>query len=289
MGLITKPPSWGSCTTNYNSTMGSTGASISGSDITLGASNADGSTVTLLSALAHDVELLSIAFGQAVSMSNTNPNNLIDIMIDRAGGTSWETNPFIPDLLAHAQQINNDAFASPVFYHFPIWIPAGASIGARGRTGHTATRAIRPLCWAFGDNANPGSWWCGQGVEAIGVDAANSKGTDHTAGTSSAFSSWTDFPASTTSSHKFGALQFGVGGEDSTSSTNNYYFEFGIGGVRIGPTILKNISSSEFGNTSQSYHGPIFKEVPAGTQFQIRAAAQGATAQALNSAIYGVY
>jgi hypothetical protein len=33
---------------------------------------------------------------------------------------------------------------------------------------------------AMGGNANPASWWCGQRVSAIGVDAANSRGTSHT-------------------------------------------------------------------------------------------------------------
>lgn len=274
MSLIVPKWGWQQCTTNMSGTPG-TGT---GTTVTAGANNADGTSVVLISALAHDCEYLIIgASGFTDDVSNT--NTLLDILIDPAGGTTWASAPIINDLLAGYTIGGASAYA----YHFPLWIKSGSSIGARARTARVATQAGKVVAMAFGNPSRPAQWWCGAQVQSIGITAASSKGTNHTAGNSGAYSAWTDMGSTLT--YPCGALQFGMQGTSGSMNNLFYYFEFGVGSTRIGQNFYKS-TSSDF----ESYMGPsstIFATLPAGAQLQVRGTCSG-TAQAIDVAAYAV-
>lgn len=288
MGLI-KPrgPDWGFCSHNLPAPPSSTTLGIS---CTPGLSSADGSAAALLGALAHDVEYIRLMFSLDTSVSQSALNNTImaNILIDPAGGTSWAT--LIPELvLGYMNQAPTTGAAGGAFsatFDFPLWIPAGASLGIQARCADAAsTPILRALVWAYGGNANPASWWAGQRVSAIGTVPAASGGTAHTAGNSGAFSSWTNLGS--VLGADCGAVQWAVGGEgDTTASQLSYQFEFGVGSVRVGPPEFKLVSITESGYRIGS--GLIFRRLAAGTQLQVRGTCSG-TAQSLGVAAYAVH
>lgn len=281
MSLIIKPPSWGHCTTNLTGTP----SGNLGTNLTAAANNVDGTAVSFIANLTHDVEYLVIG-ASAVSTAGANSSALLDILVDPAGGSTWATAPLINDLLIGQTVTGSTTVPWPIWYHFPIWLKSGHSIGGQLRTAHTANITTgRVVIYAYGGNANPGSWWCGQTVESVGINAATSQGTDHTAGNSGAYSAWTNLGS--TLSKPCGALQFAVQGsnDDATQALNSYYFEFGVGSTRIGPNIYRGTSTSESGWPSPT--GPIFCALPAATQLQVRGSC-GGTAEVLDVAAYAV-
>jgi hypothetical protein len=282
MGLILPGgPDWGQCSHNIAGTPSLTGI---GTQCTAGATNADGSAVTLLSALTHDCEYLRIGVSGETITATQNNTTLLSILYDPAGGTSWQT--LIPSLLV-ATIAPSASAPYALYYDFPIWVPAGASIGAQARSAAATTPPVmRVQAQAFGSNRNPASWWCGQRVEAIGIDAANSRGTSHTAGNTGAFSSWANLGSPL--SIGCGALQWGLGGtfNSATWLLLFYEFHFGVSSTMIGAPIMHSINTTE--QSWRTSPGPIFRALPAGAQLMVRGTSSG-TAAAQNVAAYAVY
>lgn len=290
MGLILPGgPSWAYCSHNLSAVL-ATGVSVFGTQVTSGTASADGTAVTLLSALAHDAEYLQLRFGSVAGASSIDNNALMDILIDPAGGTSWSV--LIPSL-AVAGLTNPFTTANPPSgisggYDFPIWIPAGASIGARARAAGASAIVFSVAAYAHGGNANPASWWAGQRVSAVGIDAANSRGASVTPGGSGSFGSWADFGS--TLGEACGAVQWAVLGEHTFSSNwsnRGYQFEFGVGSTRFGQPFDRTIAST---GTRGWWipTGPIFHRFAAGTQFQARGKSSG-VAIAMSVAGYAVH
>lgn len=141
------------------------------------------------------------------------------------------------------------------------------------------------MIYALGGNKNPASWWAGQTVQPIGIDTATSRGQFHVCGNSGAFSSWTNLGSALT--RDCGAVQWAAQGENDTSaeSTIVHQFNFGIGGVRIGPPLVTGMSFTE---SSTSLPGlPIFHSLPAGAQLQVQGTCSN-TAQTIDVAAYCV-
>lgn len=281
MALITKPPSWAYCTNSMGSTVP---AAAPGITVTASATpNTDGASVSILANIGHDVEYLLIGIHSG-NTTATEVNMLLDVLTDPAGGSTWDTDPLINDLIAGFTTTPTAGTAAfSTWYHFPIWLKSGHSIGARVRS-NTASETCAVAAFAYGGNGNPGSWWCGSRVTTIGVDPASSLGTDHTAGNSSAFSSWANFGSTLLADA--GAIQYAIGGASNSTNNLGYFFEFGAGSTRIGPRIFKTTGSAE--NSWYLPAGPIFCSIPAATQLQVRAACSG-TAQALDVAAYAVH
>jgi hypothetical protein len=258
-----------------------------GSGVAPGLSNADGSAVTLLPALAHDCEYLVMAVS-GFALSGANTSALLDILIDPAGGTSWSE--LIADLLcgysSFVEMDGSGNFGVPVMYHFPIWLKAGTSIGAQARCAHGSafTNTPRVVTFAAGGNKNPASWWCGQKVATVGtMDPSASRGQTHMSGASGAFSSWTSLGSATAA--RAGALQYGVQGPGSASVSGKVYrYEFGAGSSQIGPCCYRGMGGLEVG--THFFPGPVFCDIPAGTQMQVRAACGTTSPQSLDCAAY---
>jgi hypothetical protein len=285
MGLIQPSgPSWAYCTHNLPATIN---AAALGASCTTGVSNADGSSAPLFSsALSHDAEYLRLMISASVPSSGNN-DILMTVLIDPSGGTSWST--LIPSLIVGAignVGISGSEPAGPSgIYDFPIWIPSGASLGIRARSAHSSASTLKVAAFAYGGNANPASWWCGQRVSAIGVNASSSTGTSHSAGNSGAFSSWANLGSALGAD--CGALQWGVNGPGAGFYTSSsYQFEFGVGGQRIGAPIFRNLTSNEAGWWLST--GLVFRKLAAGTQLQVRGACSG-FAQGLGVAVYTVH
>ena len=264
-------------------------AAATATQVTLGASNADGSAVTLLSALAHDVHFLIITMQANASQFGANPCSLLDILQDPAGGTSWAS--FIDDLLFNGSGpgvSTNNGYTYG--FAFPVYIKAGTSLGMQGRTAHSSTRVINVRCWALGNPSRPELWWCGSHVETVGATPAGSRGTNVTPGTSSGFGSWTNIGS--TISGAWGAAQVGCGSENSTSMKDQYNFlEMGYGSNKLpgSPRFFVGGNASEQG-TLWPHARPWWCDIPVGTQMQARMASSlGSSPDVMQIAIYGVY
>lgn len=285
MGLIAKPPSWSFCTSNLTGTPANTS---NGATFTIGTSSAFGAAVSVLSALTHDVEYLVIAVSNSF-LSTTDARSSMQVLIDPAGGTTWDTtNPLI-DGLTFGKLATGWTGASQgagKIYHFPIWVKSGASIGVRAMTVSTAAvGAPRLIMWAYGGNENPSSWWCGQKVTTLGV--TNATGTLVTPNASAGtFGSWTS--VGSTLGAPAGAFQFNSQGPSGGADVQaSYFVEMGAGSNRIGPTYALTSNTTE--NLAVTGDGLIFKSIASGTQMQARACGSIASQVATDVSIYAVH
>lgn len=273
---------------NYSDNMDTTIAGIQGTSVTTGVSNADGTAVSVLPALSHDVHWLIIGVS-GFQTANAANDTLLDILIDYAGGTSFSA--FIDDLIVGYLQAETTGSAGTTrYFHFPLWIPAGASLGCRGRTAHTVASANgRVIIQAFGAPSLKSQWWCGQKIESLGINAATSKGTNVTPGVSGAYGSWTSIGAGIAG--RYGAVQAALQGAGAALTANiGYYYQVGVDSTLLpgSPTTQWSTNTNETA-VQQGASMPIFCDIAAGTQLQMRVAASLAAAQVVNCAIYGVY
>ncbi len=276
--LIVPPSGFARCSEN----LGALAATGVGVNFTAGASGADGTAVSILSALAHDVHYLVLAIG-GINTAAADGNAALDVLSDPAGGTSWGS--IIDDLCCGMTPVPSATVGLTAWYYFPLWIKAGTSIGVRAKTAHTVAIATGQVAmWAFGEPRRPEQWWCGQKVETIGI--ADSKGTAVTPGTSGAFGSWTNIGSA--SSARFGAVQLGINGSDANALANGWWWQLGVGSVQVpgSPTIYRAIATSEQGGIVGMQ--PIFCNFPGGTQFQARNAVSSASGEDGYCAVYGV-
>lgn len=285
MSLILPPFYFADCTDNFS---GTTPAGTNpGTTITASATpNTDGTAVSLIAAVAHDVHFLVVGIGGRSTTSTVDSASLLDILVDPAGGTSWSS--MIDDLVAGFQpQLTSGSVGYMTYYMFPLFIKSGSSIGAQVRSA-TASQAVGLGVWVYGNPSRPDMWWCGSKVESLGITAASSKGTDITPGSTTATFTWTNVGATT--SGRYGSIQFGQNGSDSSSTSNiGYHAQIGIGSARVPgtPTFVWQTSASE--NASrEGFNQPIWCDIPEGTQLQVGACASG-TAEVHDVALYGCY
>lgn len=281
MGLLRPPWYFNDCTDNFTGTPVS---SLCGTAVAPGVSNADGTAVSLLSALAHDVHLLVIAFG-GYALANNNANALFDVLVDPAGGTSWTA--FINDLLCGFTPVPATTNAGiQQYYYFPVYIKAGTSVGGRARTAPVGGPTNpRVAIWAFGNPSRPAMWWCGSAVESLGINAASSAGTTISPGGTGAAGTWTTIGTSTA---PYGAVQFGIQGPDGTATAKGGHWELGVGSTVV-PAHAHHTSCDTSENlTRTGTVGPIWCDRPSGTVWQMRGTLSGAT-ENYNGAVYGVY
>lgn len=262
---------------------GTPAATTHGVNFTYGGSNADGTTVQLLSSTARDACYMVVGFSGAATSGEDN-SALVDILWDPAGGTAW-TN-FVDNLIGGFSAATTALVMMAHWYHFPIWIPAGTALAIRARkNGATAATGGRCMMFLYGEPKRPEMWWCGQRVESLGITDATSKGTAHTPGNSGAYST---FATVGTSTRRYGAIQFADGGTDNLADSVGHFWQLGIGDSQIPgtPTIYSAITNGESGTRAGAM--PIFCDIAAGTDIQIRGTGSG-TSEAHNVAVYGVY
>lgn len=279
-------PPWGFAhrASNHETVVGS---SNPGTVFITGASNADGTAVSVLSALSFDAELIVIGCA-GMHSPGVDTNALVDILVDPAGGTSWAS--LIDDLVfGFSSDISSITGIMTRFYAFPLWIPSGSTIGVRGRTAASSNRTnSRVVIAAYGGPSRPDMWWCGQKVESLGINAASSKGTTVTPGSSGAYGSWTNVGATT--GGRYGAVQLGINGSDNNMNANWSTWQIGVasGSLACTPVGFYWGDAATESLYQANQHFPFNCDIPEGTQLQVRGACQG-TAEDYNVAIYGVY
>ena len=216
--LYNPPQSWGMRISNTSAQRIS---SSWGSGVTPGVAPSFGSWATLISGSSVPSDIYEVdIMVHAGSTSATTRNVLMDIGIDPGGGTSFTT--IIPYLLCgHAGQHNSGA---PIFYRFPLYIPAGASIGARAMG--TAATAFYVSLTALGKPSNPDAICCGTKVVSFGETTASATGTTVTAGTTSE-GAWTQLGSALTVPLWW--WQVGITATDTTMTAQGYTLDLGIG------------------------------------------------------------
>ncbi len=219
-----------------------------------------------------------------LNVSTAAKDALCTIGIDTAGGTSYVD--LIPNLLVSCAWAYTAAPGGH-WYYFPIYIPAGSAIAAKGSVNNAAPGTFRVAVRLFGAPSDPSSIVCGQGVEAIGVVTASSRGTAVTSGTTSE-GSWTSL--GTTTRNCF-AWQYGMGVNDGTMTALLYHADLSYGDgtnqVMIGRDKLYYSGATE--QLGAGVYGPNFCNVPAGSTMYGRLQCSGTADSALSMAAYGVF
>lgn len=282
MGIVI--PAWGFTNVVHNLT-GTPPLVTPGTNFTAGASSADGSSVSVLSALAFDVEYLLIGTAGLTGGGGTDSAALLDVLTDPAGGTSWGS--FIDDLIVGYTGVISNSVNVGQWYCFPIFIKSGTSIGVRARTAHSsAITTGQVVMIAFGNPSRPETWWCGQKVESLGINAGSSAGTDVTPGNTGTYGSWTIIGTTT---HPWGSVQIGFNGSDTAADALGYHWQIGYGSNKLpgSPTLHYQTNVSEYGHPL-GQQIPLWCNIAAGTTMQARATCSGA-AEVIDVALYGVY
>jgi len=218
------------------------------------------------------------------SSAATDTSALCDIMYDPAGGTSWSV--LIPNLLCGF--LPTGVAIPRAEYGFPLYIPRGASIGARWQSITVSPASgVRPrvLVTVYGGPSTPGFWY-GTQVTDIGTDTANSAGLDHTPGSTGTYSAWTSIGG--TSNPSFGFVTFGAQGSTTVHTADYYHVQYGFGSTQIpGAQVRFSYNTGEAIQFLPPTQG-VYVDVPAGTQMQIRATGSDASAEVFSAALYGV-
>lgn len=272
---------FGYCLDNLD---GTTPGANAGTNFTAGASGADSTSVSVLSALSYECQRLVIGIG-GINSNAGDGQAAADVLIDPAGGTSWTA--LINDLCCgFTLQPSSAAGGLSCWYHFPIRLPAGATIGLRAKTQHTADiTSGRVVMYAYGAPSRPDMIWAGVGVETLGI--SDSRGTALTSGASGAWGSWTS--VGSTSTYLYKSVQLGINGSDATAASAAFHYQVGVGSQRVpgSPTIQKAFSTNEVGG--QTGHGLVTCNLAAGSQMQVRGTSSAGSPETTYVAVYGVY
>lgn len=260
MSLIVPPFGFSKFAHNYQATPAFN--AIVGTTVTTGASNADGSTASCLSALGFDVQLLEIDINTN-NTTATDTSTLVHVVIDPAGGTAWDTtNKLITNILAGFAGTGGARSL-----YFPVRIPSGATVGALGRNVTGSTRTVGVGMRAFGGLTRPELWPTCDEVISFGDTAASSKGTTITPGAAGAAGTWTSV-GSTTAKDLFGVV-LAVQGVGAVISANSLHVEVGISSTALAPPFYITTSSAEQVVALPSF--PVYFPIPSGSQLQVRA------------------
>jgi hypothetical protein len=154
-----------------------TAASTPGTSITPG-NNTDGSYTTILadSAITTDCYAILIHL-TAWSTSAADRPALVTIGIDPAGGTSF-TDTILYLLASNAGGADTPGY----YYYFPLFIPAGAEIGAKARVDNATVGTGRVHIKVFGRPRRTDALYYGTFVRTFGenIAAGESRGTSVT-------------------------------------------------------------------------------------------------------------
>jgi len=282
--LARTPFAWGYYDSNCNFTTAVPSTGAYGTTFAAGASNGDGTAVSMLT-LAQDVQFITIAFNNT-AVATADSATLASILIDPAGGTSWAT--LIDSLVAGYLQPSSTSQSLGIYYSFPLFIKAGSALGVQARCAHSApTTGAECSVWVQGQPSRPERWWCGQKVESLGINAASSKGTAITPGVNDNWSTWANVGGTTAA--RYGAVQLQVNSADAVQVTASVHFELGYGSTRLKmpPTHVTGATSELKVSYGPWGYNPC--DIAAGTQLQVRGMSSAATVDAWDVAVYGTF
>lgn len=227
MGLWTPQGEFQQFVSNYNSRPTQSG--INGSAFTINGSNSKSSYIEVVDAavVTFNVYAMLITISN-IAAASTARNALVDIGVDPTDTATYTT--AINNLLCTCASPDSTFYPATVGvqFFFPLFIPAGSSIAARGQwsgAGNLTGTSMRVDLW--GAPKHPELARAGSYVTTFGANTGSSVGTTVTSGTSSE-GAWTDLSgADTTVPHWF--WQYGFGVDTSSVSDRMYYADLGVG------------------------------------------------------------
>jgi hypothetical protein len=248
---------------------GSVGSLNIGTAVTTGASSGTkGSIATLISNLAFDaywIDIMAFDYG----LSATACEGMLDIMI---GDVTSQNQVLIPNLLmGHCAGPNLAAIPAGVGkrWSFPLYIPAGAYIGAQAAGARTST-AFRVAVYLYGGKGYP-PWRVGTRVVSYPTSPSVPRGLALTPGQSGAEGSWTQVVSATSVDH-FAVVPSFQPETDTTVTQKGCALDVGIGAAAA----EEMIGEGEWyvmgtGEGVTNFPGfPIFADIPASTRLSAR-------------------
>lgn len=268
---------------SFNSMIASYGttrpAAAMGTSVTPGTASKS-AWVQVQSALANAAYGILININSAFTAST--PRNLaVDIGVDLAGGSSYTT--VIANLLAGGA--TTYSAGGGVWFYFPLFIPAGATIAARALQTNAST--IRVLTQCLAQPMNPSQVRKGSFCESIGITEGAIVGTTVTSGTTSE-GSWTSLG---TTANRLWWWQVGVqvAASDTAWGANVLHCDLAVGDATNKDIIIQDLAfqttTSESGNNPPLSVG-VEWDVPAGSTIYTRLQNSG-TNDAYSVAAYG--
>jgi hypothetical protein len=200
-------PRQGASTLQSNS--GTTSAEFGATITASGSTHTKGSWSQLIATTTYTSYGIVIGLANVGTVATTNSRMLVDIGI----GANPNEIVLIPDLIAGQAGSSASASSNPVYYYFPIIIPAGVRLSARNQA-LIASDTVSVTAHLL-QGAVPGKWY-GSRVTAYGITSASSTGTSHSPGNSS-YATTTQLTASTTNPIK--AMQVGADLYDQTAGS----------------------------------------------------------------------
>lgn len=242
---------------------------------------------TLVSAanITTDVYAIYLCFNNGAS-SATIRNILVNIGVDTAGGTNFTTR--IPQLMCGGAAPLGTG-ANGIWYYFPLYIPAGSSIGIQA--GATTATAFQTAVWLYGKPRNPDAVRTGSYVTAFGTQTGTAwRGTNITPGTTTD-GAITQIGVDTTRSHWWWQAGFCL--QDTTASASALTLDV----VSISPVfaagidLIKdqvwNVTAAEQ-ISAAAYLTDCYKEVPVGDKIFARMQSSAVLDTGNNVAVYGL-
>jgi hypothetical protein len=273
----------------YNFTYDNWGANPSatiGTSVTPGASNVEGSWTQIASSanIAQDCYWLYVQVHTGAT-SAAAKNQLLDIGIDPAGGTSYTA------FLSNLQIGNSPALtaAGAREHVFPIFIRSGSSVAVRIQGSNATAGTVRVAARFYGQPSRPEAVPVGTVSETLGT-ITSSSGQSVTPG-NAADGSWVDLGATT---RNLWWWQVGYGIDNGTVTAEYTYIEVAWGDGTNKHTIFKVMHGGTTSETcglaaqTQMLACGAYQPVPAGTHIYIRMRCNNAPDTGYHATVVGI-
>lgn len=273
----------------FNFTFDNWGANPSatiGTSVTPGASNAEGSWTQIASSanIAEDCYWLYVQIHTGAT-SGAAKNQLLDIGIDPAGGTSYTA--FLSNLAVGASPALSAAGARE--HVFPIFIKAGSSVAVRIQGSNATAGTVRVAARFYGRPTRPEVVPRGARSQTFGT-ITNSNGSSVTPG-NAADGSWVDLGAV---SQPLWWWQIGYQVDNTTITAEYTYLEVAWGDasnkIRMFKVMHGGTTSETCGLAAQTQMlaAAAYNPVPAGANIYVRARCNNSPDTGYNVTVVGI-
>lgn len=266
-------PSKGKVRVQHN--LGGTGAGSKGTLISAAGTNtAFGSVTQMIASTNFDAFWITIALTK-IAASATASQTVFNLY------TGAATEELVIDSLLCGHSSGDIALSGkgPIYYSFPLYIPAGTRISGAFKSVRVGVGAYAAI-WLYGGNEAP-PFQVANKITSYGTPGASSlpRGTAITPGTSGAEGSWTQVVASSAIDHFAIVPGFQVA-TDTTMTNSTIALDIGIGGAgaeaQISEGWIYHVDQTEcMGGPLCTI--PCFRPIPAGTRLACRASNSVAT------------
>lgn len=265
---------------------GANPASTIGTSVVPGASNAEGAWTQIASSanIAQDCYWVYLQVHSGAT-SAAAKNQLLDIGIDPAGGTSYTA--FLGNLQIGASP--SLTVAGNREHLFPIFIKAGSSVAVRIQGSNATAGTVRVAARFYGQPTNPLATPVGAFAQTFGT-ITNSNGQSFTPG-NAADGSWVDLGAVTM---PLWWWQMGYAIDNGTITAEYTYIEIAWGDATNKHTMFKVMHGGTTGETcglaaqTQLLACAAYNPVPAGANIYLRGRCNNAPDAGYHATIVGI-